>query len=106
MALIYLLKYEQDINPETWNTVEIDPTKPQAKDLNGFLLYRIAHYKDSEYNDTMLWQCMKEDFVGWTKDTWVPARKDIVRDLRNFLREIVCAKFNACDASALTVVEA
>jgi hypothetical protein len=47
----------------------------------------MAHYKDSEYNDIMLWYCMKEDFVGWIKETWAPAKKDIVWDFRNFLRE-------------------
>ena len=87
MALTYPKKYEDDINPETWNKAEIDPANAKQQDLNGFLLHRMAHYKDSEYNDTMLWQCMKEDFVGWTKETWVPAKKDIVRDFRNFLRE-------------------
>ena len=30
---------------------------------------------------------MREDFVGWTKETWAPAKKDIVRDFRDFLRE-------------------
>ena len=47
----------------------------------------MAHYKDSEYDDTALWECMREDFVGWTKETWAPARKDIVWDFRDFLRE-------------------
>lgn len=47
----------------------------------------MEHYKDSEYNDTVLWYCMKEDFVGWTKETWALAKKTIVRDFRNFLRE-------------------
>ena len=47
----------------------------------------MVYYKDSEYNDTMLWYYIKEDFVGWTKETWAPANKDIVREFRNFLRE-------------------
>ena len=47
----------------------------------------MAHYKDREYEDTMLWYCMKEDFVGWIKETWALANKFIVRDFRNFLRE-------------------
>jgi len=47
----------------------------------------MAHYKDSEYNDTMLWYCIKEDFVRWIKETWAPMNKDIVRDFRNFLWE-------------------
>jgi hypothetical protein len=87
MALTYPKKYEKDINPETWDISIIDLENAEQQDLNGFLLHRMAHYKDSEYTDTMLWQCMKEDFVGWTKETWAPTKKDIVWDFRNFLRE-------------------
>ena len=54
MALTYLKKYEKDINPEIWNTDIINFVNAKQQDLNGFLLYRIAHYKDSKYNDTML----------------------------------------------------
>ena len=86
MALTYPKKYEGDINPETWNK-DIDPVNAKQQDLNGFLLHRMAHYEDSEYNDTMLWYCIKEDFVGWIKETWVPTKKDIIWDFRNFLRE-------------------
>src|SRR6266700_443314 len=86
MALTYPKKYENDINPDTWDRAIIDFANAEQQDLNGFLLHRMAHYKDSEYDDTMLWYCMKEDFVGWTKETWVPVNKDIVRDFRNFLR--------------------
>jgi hypothetical protein len=50
MALIYPKKYKNDIDLET-------------QDLNRFLLYYIAYYKDSKYNDTMLWHYIKEDFV-------------------------------------------
>jgi len=87
MALTYPKKYEKDINPETWDISIIDLENAEQQDLNGFLLHRMAHYKDSEYTDTMLWQCMKEDFVGWTKETWASTKKDIVWDFRNFLRE-------------------
>ncbi len=86
MALTYLKKYKEDINPKTWNK-DIDPANVEQKDLNRFLLYYMVYYIDSEYNDTMLWYCMKEDFVGWTKETWALANKLIVRDFRNFLRE-------------------
>src|SRR6266567_7291154 len=79
MALTYPKKYENDINPDTWDRAIIDFANAEQQDLNGFLLHRMAHYKDSEYDDTMLWYCMKEDFVGWTKETWVPVNKDIVR---------------------------
>jgi hypothetical protein len=54
MALTYPKKYEKDINPKTWNTDIIDFTNAEQQDLNGFLLYYMAYYKDSEYNDTIL----------------------------------------------------
>ena len=87
MALTYPKKYEKDINPETWNKDIIDFANAEQQDLNGFLLYRIAHYKDSEYNNTTLWECIKEDFVGWTKEIWVPINKDIIWDFHNFLQK-------------------
>jgi len=58
MALTYPKKYEEDINP----------TNAKQKDLNGFLLYYMVYYTDSKYNNTMLWYCMKEDFVRWIKE--------------------------------------
>ena len=54
IALTYLKKYEKDINPEIWNTDIIDFINAKQQDLNGFLLYYMAYYKDSEYNNTML----------------------------------------------------
>ena len=86
MALTYPKKYEKDINPKIWNR-DINPATAEQQDLNGFLLHRMAHYKDREYKDTMLWYCIKEDFVGWTKETWALPKKVIVRDFRNFLQE-------------------
>jgi len=53
MALTYPKKYEEDINLKIWNK-DINPINTKQKDLNGFLLYHIVHYIDSEYNDTML----------------------------------------------------
>ena len=35
----------------------------------------------------MLQYCMKEDFVGWIKETQIPVNKDIVWDFYNFLQE-------------------
>ena len=47
----------------------------------------MAHYKDSKYNNTALWECIKEDFVRWIKEIQAPINKDIVQDFRNFLWE-------------------
>ena len=53
MALTYLKKYENDINLKIWNK-DINLINIKQQDLNGFLLHHIAHYKDSEYDDTIL----------------------------------------------------
>ena len=87
MVLTYPNKYEKDIDPETQNTAIIDPVNAKQQDLNGFLLHRMAHYEDSKYNDTILQYYIKEDFVRQIKEIWAPAKKDIVRDFRNFLQE-------------------
>jgi hypothetical protein len=44
MALTYPKKYKEDINP----------INTEQKDLNGFLLYYMVYYIDSEYNNTIL----------------------------------------------------
>ena len=47
----------------------------------------MVHYKDSKYNDTALWEYIKEDFIKWIKEIQAPVNKDIVWDFRNFLQE-------------------
>jgi hypothetical protein len=54
MALTYLKKYKEDINLKIWNKVIADFVNANKQDLNRFLLYRIAYYKDSKYNNTAL----------------------------------------------------
>ena len=63
MALTYLKKYKEDINLKIQKKAIIDLTNANKQDLNGFLLHRMAHYKDSKYNDTVLQECIKEDFI-------------------------------------------
>ena len=63
MALTYLKKYKKDINPETQDT-DINSVNTKQQNLNGFLVYRMVYYTDSEYNDIILQYCIKEDFVG------------------------------------------
>jgi len=88
MVLIYPKKYENDINPDTWDRAIVNFANVKQQGLNGFLLYRMAHYKDSKYNDTMLWYCIKEDFIRWIKEIWVPINKDIVWDFVTSFRSI------------------
>ena len=54
MVLTYLKKYKKHINLKIWDTAIINPENINKQNLNGFLLYRIAHYKDSKYNNTVL----------------------------------------------------
>ena len=87
MALTYLKKYKKHINLEIWDTAIINPENVNKQDLNGFLLYYMAHYKDSKYNNTVLQECMREDFVKQTKEIQAFVRKDIIQDFHNFLQE-------------------
>ena len=63
MVLTYLKKYKKHINLEIWDIAIINLENINKQDLNGFLLYRIAYYKDSKYNNTTLWKYMREDFI-------------------------------------------
>ena len=77
MALIYLKKYEKDINLKIQD-IDINPINAKQQDLNRFLVYRIIYYTDSEYNDTMLQYYIKKDFIKQTKETQAFIKKNIV----------------------------
>ena len=87
MALTYPKKYKEEINLKIQNKAIIDLANANKQDLNGFLLYCIVYYKDSKYNDTALWEYIKENFVRWIKEIQAPVNKDIVQDFYNFLQE-------------------
>ena len=87
MALTYPKKYKEDINLKIQNKAIINIANANKQDLNGFLLYCMAYYKDSKYNNTALWECIKEDFIKQTKEIQAPINKDIVQDFYNFLQE-------------------
>ena len=74
MALTYPKMYEDDINLEIQNTDITNLKDINQQDLNRFLLYYIVYYKDSKYNNTILWYCIREDFIRQ-------------KDFRNFLQE-------------------
>ena len=63
MALTYLKKYKKYINPKIQDIAIINPENINKQDLNGFLLYCMVYYKDSEYDNTALWKCIREDFI-------------------------------------------
>ena len=87
MALTYLKKYKKHINLKIQDTAIINLENINKQDLNGFLLYHIAHYKDSKYNNTALLECIREDFIKQIKEIQALIRKDIVQDFYNFLQE-------------------
>ena len=63
MALTYPKQYKNDINLDIQNRAIIDLVNAKQQNLNGFLLHCIVHYKDREYDDTILQYYIKEDFV-------------------------------------------
>ena len=77
MALTYLKKYKKDINPEIQDT-DINSINTKQQDLNGFLVYRIVYYIDSEYKDSILQYCIKKDFVGQIKEIQALIKKNII----------------------------
>ena len=84
MALTYLKQYKNDINLDIQNKAIINLVNTKQQDLNGFLLHYMAHYKDREYNNTILQYYIKEDFVKQTKEIQVSVNKDIVQEFYNF----------------------
>ena len=84
MALTYPKQYKNDINLNIQNRAIINLVNAKQQDLNGFLLYCMAYYKDRKYDDTMLQYYIKEDFVGWIKKAQVSVNKDIVQEFHNF----------------------
>ena len=72
---------------ENWDEFTINITTCTAKQVNGFLLHRILFYRSRYYADSQLWEYFREDFVGWTVDTWALGNTYIIRDFQDFLRE-------------------
>ena len=77
MALTYLKKYKKDINLKIQD-IDIDPVNTKQQDLNGFLVYYIVYYIDSEYNNIMLQYYIKEDFIKQIKEIQAFIKKDII----------------------------
>jgi len=71
---------------EDWDEFAFDTTTCTAKQVNGFLLHHIIFYRNRCYADSQLWEYFREDFMGWTADTWALGNVNIVRDFRDFLR--------------------
>ena len=61
-------KNEDDLNKET---------------VNGYILWHMDYYK-GRYDDIVLWEYFREDFEGWTKDTFALGNNRLVGDFRDF----------------------
>ena len=71
--------YAKLINKD-WDEFTINITTCTAKQVNGFLLYCIIFYRNRYYADLQLWEYFREDFAGWTADTWALGNANIVWD--------------------------
>ena len=66
---------------------QIDYSKDLTEgDINGYIAWRIAIWKDSQYRDRELWIAFIDDFEDFKKDTFDIASKDYRSKLRDFLR--------------------
>ena len=87
MALTYLKKYKKYINLKIQDIAIINLENVNKQDLNGFLLHHIVYYKNSEYDNTILQEYIREDFIKWIKEIQASTKKDIIQDFYNFLQE-------------------
>jgi hypothetical protein len=74
-----LADYEDAVNPN-WREIE-DPKT--VKDLNGFIIFRIRNWKAVDGN---LEESFNEDFYQIPLTLWREANKDLLQNLKNFLR--------------------
>jgi len=70
---------------ENWDEFTFDITTCTIKQVNSFLLHHIIFYRNRHWADLQLWEYFREDFVGWTADTWALGNVNIVWDFRDFL---------------------
>ncbi|RKF59797.1 hypothetical protein OnM2_057062, partial [Erysiphe neolycopersici] len=71
--------YGKDIDIENKETI----TKPT---INGYIVWVMKIWKNSEYHDESLIEAFQEDFAGWTSAIFDVADRLLLRDLRDYLR--------------------
>ncbi|POS82113.1 hypothetical protein EPUL_006674 [Erysiphe pulchra] len=59
-------------------------TKPN---INGYIIWVMKIWKDSEYRDEALIEAFQEDFAEWTTEIFDVADRLLLRDLRDHLRK-------------------
>ena len=77
--------YYTRIIDENWDDFNFDVDHCDTTRVNGYLLHRIVLYQYEQLIDSKLWEYFKEDFEGWTIDTWNKGNREIIRHFRDFL---------------------
>jgi len=80
-----------DINISKWGK-RFDPKNEEdlnEETVNGYILYCMDYYK-GKYDDIALWEYFREDFEGWTKDTFALGNSNLVREFQDWLRIYGC----------------
>lgn len=65
-----LLKHADKVD-DNWKYGEFDPEDGEQHNktsVNNFVLYSIWFYKESNYQDRVLWEYFQQDFKDWTKE--------------------------------------
>jgi hypothetical protein len=82
-----------------------EATTTQVNDAIANTLY---FYDESEYQGKLLWRYFKDDFSHWTEATFQKGTANLVRELRDFLREkdVYCTRDGgAVSASLMRVIQ-
>ncbi|EXU94591.1 hypothetical protein X797_012339 [Metarhizium robertsii] len=92
----------EDCNPNL-NTDEATTTQ-----VNDAIANTLYFYDESEYQGKLLWRYFKDDFSHWTEATFQQGTANLVRELRDFLREkgVYCTRDGgAVSASLMRVIQ-
>jgi hypothetical protein len=85
-----LSQEEQDwIDKEKWgkDLSQTEVREADEKVATGHILFSIRYYRDKQFEDYRLWDNFRNDFEGWTKDTFLKAGGRLITALRDHLRD-------------------
>ncbi|RKF78258.1 hypothetical protein GcM1_212001 [Golovinomyces cichoracearum] len=84
----------EGVDLDDMNLMEL--TSPK---VNNFISLFIKIYKDRNYKEEALWENHCDHFEGWTKEVLVLCSKQVLTNLRDYLRENGVFVYNARGAS-------
>ncbi len=61
--------------------------KNYSEHTNEYIILLIKKWKSLNLQNTNLWGTFRDDFEGWTEQSFKTATNDVLRSLRNFLRK-------------------